>query len=117
MSDAITSFADTSHDETSNENTLLHNNVSRGEADGNRAQSDVTGSRGCDYKESRTSQISCMTPCSSTSQIDTISNDIEVKKEEAQQALHSWRKSKRFTPDEDRYLQLGIENTAKVHGA
>ena len=41
-------------------------------------------------------------------QVETITNDVEVKKEEAEQQL-TWGKSKRFTAEEDRYLKLGIE--------
>ena len=45
--------------------------------------------------------------------IQAISNHLEVKKEEAEQQLPLWGKSKRFTAQEDRFLKLGIEKYGK----
>ena len=113
VSDTTTTFADNSRDETCIANILLHNDGNSFLPDINPVQSDViiTSSRGGEYKGSRKANISSITPCSSFSQVRTI--DVEVKKEEAQQQLQSSGKSKRFTPDEDRYLNLGIEKYGK----
>ena len=45
--------------------------------------------------------------------VEAISKDVEVKKEEAEQQLPSWGKSKRFTAEEDRFLKLGIQKYGK----
>jgi len=115
VGDTITAVADNLCGETSNTTMLLHNDVNSFEPDVNPEQSDVmiTGSRSGEYKGSRKAKISSVTPCSSSSQVKTITNDVEVKKEEAQQQLRSSGKSKRFTLDEDRYLNLGMEKYGK----
>ena len=115
VGDTITPVADKLCGETSNTTMLLHNDVNSFEPDVNPEQIDVmiTGSRSGEYKGSRKAKIASVTPCSSSSQVKAITNDVEVKKEEAQQQLRSSGKSKRFTLDEDRYLNLGMEKYGK----
>ena len=42
-----------------------------------------------------------------------ITDDVEVKKEEVEQQLPMWGKSKRFTVEEDRFLKAGLEKYGK----
>ena len=42
-----------------------------------------------------------------------ITNDVEVKKEEAEDQVKTWGRSKKFTADEDKYLKLGIAKYGK----
>ena len=115
VSDTITPYSDNSRDETSSANMVLQNDGYSFEPDINPVQGDViiTGSRSGEYKGSRKANIVSITPGCSFSQVETITNNVEVKREEAQQQLHSSGKSKRFTPDEDRHLNLGIEKYGK----
>ena len=120
--DTVTSFQDNRSDYTPNESMLSHNDVSSCETVVIPEKSDVTitGSRsGEDDYSCASITLPISLPISlpqvplplpiSLPQVETITDDVEIKKEEAEQQLTSSRKSKRFTADEDRYLKLGIE--------
>ena len=64
-----------------------------------------------EYKDESPSTNTSFT--ATPSLIQSVSNDVEVKKEEAEQQLQSRGKSKRFTADEDRCLRMGIEKYGK----
>ena len=56
---------------------------------------------------------SSLTDTLSAERLSKISDDVEVKREEAEQQLPVWGKSKRFTVEEDRFLKVGLEKYGK----
>ena len=115
VSDEETTSPGNSQSENFNLNVELHNDVSTSEGALNPSQNDVmiTGSRNGKYEQNCASNIPSIIPSISISQMEVITNDIEVKNEEADQQVMSSSKSKKFTAEEDRYLKLGIEKYCK----
>ena len=101
--------------ETCNINVELHDNVNSSKGDLNASQNDVmiTGSRNGQHGQICGSNTPSLIPATSMAQVEAITNDVEVKKEEAEQHLMSFGKSKKFTAEEDRYLKLGIDKYGK----
>ena len=100
--------------ETQNSSTGLSKDIATCEGDDNPVQNDVliTGSKSSNVGYNCASNTPSVRLYTSPSQVETITNDVEVKKEEAEQQLTCSR-SKKFTADEDEYLKLGIEKYGK----
>ena len=92
--------------DTPNDKMELNDNVNTFDSNVNRVRDDViiTGSR--------SGESPYVTTPTSMEQVETITNDVEVKKEEVEQRVTCSR-SKKFTADEDQYLKLGIEKYGK----
>ena len=106
VSEKPTHIPGNSQRDTHNDNMELNDNVNTLDSNVKRVQNDViiTGSRSCESPY--------VTTPTSMGQVQTITNDVEVKKEEAEQQVTCSR-SKKFTADEDQYLKLGIEKYGK----
>ena len=127
VSEKPTHIPGNSQRDTHNDNMELNDNVNTFDSNVKRAQNDViiTGSRSGEspYVTTPTSMeqngqnggsnIPSLIPSTSVAQVEVITNDIEVKKEEAEQHVVSFGKSKKFTAEEDRYLKLGIDKYGK----
>lgn len=107
-------FPGNSQGETSNDHMELNSIVNTCDANVNRGQTDViiTGSRGGESGYHSPSITPHVTPSISMEHVERITNNIEVKKEEAEQEVTCSR-SKKFSADEDRYLKLGMEKYGK----
>ena len=115
VSDNTNELSHNSQGETSNSMAGLPKDISTCEGDDNPVQNDIiiTGSRSNEGLYNSASSIPSVRLSTASSRVDVITNDVEVKKEEAEQQVKTWGKSKRFTADEDQYLKQGLEKYGK----
>ena len=114
VSENPTHFPGNSQRETCNDAMELNDNVNTCDSNVIREQNEII-INGCRSSESGyhcASKTPYVTTSTSIEQVETITNDVEVKKEEAEQQVMSSR-SKKFTAEEDQYLKLGIEKYGK----
>ena len=111
VSDSLTLFEDKRNDYTPNLSILSRNDAASCEKVFNPEENEltITGSRSGEDNYSYASQCPSITLPNSLTPVETITNDVEIKKEEAAHHVKPLRKSKRFTADEDGNLKMGIE--------
>ena len=73
----------------------------------------ITGSKSSESGYNCASNMPSVRSTASSSQVNIITNDVEVKKEEAERQVTTWGKSRKFTAEEDKYLKLGIAKYGK----
>ena len=113
--DLVSNCNENLHGATANTNMPCSSNNTVKETIGNAVDSEIsiTSTREGLQEYNVESASTNTSFAASPSHIQSITNDVEVKKEEAEQQLPSWGKSKRFTADEDRYLKQGIQKYGK----